>query len=212
MAILSDEQVEAIKAKHQPKPTKPWKKLAEMSDEERREYQRTSKARSRANAKTAVEKEKARLAGETVQAYWKRQVAALERTSTKKLAALRERENEVWSIIWFAESIMRGEEDSNIESGLLLLEDSQADMESIAKDGLVATEAAHARDRFWQDEDFMQQVARMNEPTKTFLRYGIVIGLPTSTAFRWCKFMSCQGKPVAPFSLNPTNPPEDGGA
>ena len=203
MEILSDEQVEALRAM-----CPPPKKLKDMTPEERKEYQRTTKARSRANAKSAAEKEKARLAGETVQAYWKRQLAALERTSPKKLAALREREDEVWSIIWFAESIMCGKEQTNIDNGLLLLEDAQADMESIGKGGLVAVEAANARDRYWQNEEFMSQVARMNAPTQTFLKYGIVVGLPTSTAYHWTKFMQAEGKSVTPFPSNPPPKPK----
>ena len=193
MEMLSDEQVEALRVM-----CPPPKKLKDMTPDERKEYQRTTKARSRANAKSAAEKEKARLAGETVQAHWKRQLAALERTSPKKLAALREREDEVWSIIWSVESIMR-----SVDNGLLLLEDAQADMESIGKGGLVAVEATQARDRYWQNEEFMSQVARMNTPTQTFLKYGLVVGLPTSTAYHWTKFMERQGHPIKPFPLNP---------
>ncbi len=161
-----------------------------MADEATRAVWRNSARARRAKARQGREAAKAIAAGETVQQFWTRTIGTAQ---PDHIAQLEERQSYVLDLCDDAELAMEG---THGEDGELWVESVREEVEGdIAEHGVVALELILLE--FWRFPHlFARLMAKANEPTRQFLRYGLVTAIPAHRLHQWQTWLASR-KPAA---------------
>lgn len=175
------------------------KKIKYMSPEERQQTREGWRVRQQNKRDRDAEKEAERVRESTFDSplqFWEAQRTSLQ---TDELAKMLERQETVFDTLHWMEEWINGTYNVSPHDGLhyVGLDEGISDLlEDVGKHGLVTMEITLI-DRFWEDTQFFQRVVGRGEPTATFAKYGVLVGVPERRYYQFAqKFLQKSTMPA----------------